>query len=96
MTSIHWATNDHLLITASADRSALIWNLNWTKRGEKLLILDHTLRPKVSNTAAGNESGLSSSSSRKNEPFSEGIRQAQFYYDDKLIALASGPRLYFY
>jgi hypothetical protein len=25
-----------------------VWNLSWAKKGEKLLTLDHVLRPKVS------------------------------------------------
>lgn len=47
--SIHFSANDQYLISASSDKSCIIWNLKWSKKGEKLLVLD---RLKKNKTAA--------------------------------------------
>ena len=39
---------------------------------------------------------MTSKPSAKNPEFPEQIRAAQFFYDDKLIVVASGNNLYFY
>ena len=46
--SLHFSANDQFLLSASADKSCYIWNLAWAKKGEKLLLLDHLFRPKIS------------------------------------------------
>ena len=85
--SLNWSRNDQYLISASADKSCIIWNLNWSKKGEKLLVLDNQIKTKL---------GQNESKSSKQNPFTEQIRQAQFYHNDKLIVLCSGNKLNFY
>jgi WD40 repeat protein len=46
--SIHFSANDQYLISASSDKSCIIWNLKWQKKGEKLLILDRLKKNKTS------------------------------------------------
>lgn len=69
------------------------------KKGEKLLTLDRVNRPRVSEMAASQSTGAAatqSSLAKANPEFSEQIRQAQFYNDDKIIVVASANKLYFY
>ena len=40
ITSLNWSSNDQFLLSSSADKSCIVWNLNWQKKGEKLLVLD--------------------------------------------------------
>jgi WD40 repeat protein len=47
--SIHFSANDQYLISASSDKSCIVWNQKWSKKGEKLLVLD---RLKKNKTAA--------------------------------------------
>ena len=46
--SIHFSANDQYLISASADKRCIIWNMKWSKKGEKLLILDRLKKNKTS------------------------------------------------
>ena len=46
--SIHFSANDQYLITSSVDKRCIIWNLKWSKKGEKLLILDRLKKNKTS------------------------------------------------
>lgn len=41
--SINFSSDDQLLLSSSADKSCIVWNLDSKKRGEKLLVLDHLL-----------------------------------------------------
>ena len=76
--SLHWNSTDNYLLSASADKSCIMWNLTPTRKGEKLMILN---RQKMA---------------RQGEAFKDDIKQAQFYYQDKLIALCAGNKLNFY
>ena len=44
--SLNWSSNDQYLLSASADKSCIVWNLNWSKKGEKLLVLDNQNKTK--------------------------------------------------
>ena len=44
--SIHFSANDQYLISASSDKTCIVWNLKWQKKGEKLLILDRLKKNK--------------------------------------------------
>ena len=46
--SIHFSADDQYLISSSSDKSCIIWNMKWTKKGEKLLVLDRMKKNKVS------------------------------------------------
>lgn len=69
--SLSWSSNDKLLLSASADKSCIVWNLNWTKKGEKLLVLDRQLK-----TKQGNTTSQSKNQSSANPGFSDQIRCA--------------------
>jgi len=45
--SIHFSANDQYLISASSDKTCIIWNLKWSKKGEKLLVLDRLKKNKT-------------------------------------------------
>lgn len=75
ITSINWSSNDQYLISSSVDKSCIIWNMNWQKKGEKLLVLDKQIK-----TKQGNAVGNSMSKSSANQGFQEAIRHTQFYY----------------
>ena len=69
--SLAWSSNDQYLISASADKSVIVWNLNWQKKGEKLLVLDKQIKTKQGQTSSkGPEKG----------GFTDQVRCAQFYY----------------
>ena len=72
VTSISWSSNDQYLLSSSADKTCIVWNLNWQKKGEKLLVLDKQIKTKQGNAVA--------SSSSANQSFSEVIRHSQFFY----------------
>ena len=99
--SLCFSANDQFLLSSSSDKSCYVWNLAWAKKGEKLMCLDRVFRPRVSDMVTTNNSLLgekvgSKSNPKLNPEFSEQIRDAQFFYDDKLIVVASGDKLYFY
>ena len=102
ITSLHFSSSDQFLLSSSADRSCIVWNLKPGKKGEKLLTLDRVNRPRVSDmtpstSSAASTASLAASSTKANNPeFPEQIRRAQFYNDDKIITVASGNKLYFY
>lgn len=95
ITSINFSSNDQYLLSASTDKSCIVWNMKPGKKGEKLMTLDRVNRPRVSEMSASQNS-VSTGSHKTNPEFSDQIRQAQFYNDDRIIVLASGNKLYFY
>lgn len=44
--SLHWSSSDQYLLSSSADKRCILWNLNWQKKGEKLIYLDRQLKTK--------------------------------------------------
>mmetsp|Transcript_1773 Transcript_1773/g.2528 ORF Transcript_1773/g.2528 Transcript_1773/m.2528 type:complete len:166 (+) Transcript_1773:1969-2466(+) len=101
ITSISFSSNDQFLLSSSADKSCIVWNMKPGKKGEKLLTLDRVNRPRVSDMTPSTPSSTaasatSSGSKQQNPEFADQIRQAQFYNDDKIIVVASGNKLYFY
>ena len=93
-----FSANDQFLLSASADKSCYVWNLAWAKKGEKLLLLDHIFRPKVSDMLNSQSSAIGTEKKTLgkkdlNPEFAEPIKQAQFFYDDRLIVLASGDKV---
>ena len=84
------------MLSASADKSCIVWNMKPGKKGEKLLTLDRVNRPRVSDMAQSGSAAASQASSKANPEFPEQIRQAQFYNDDKIIVVASANKLFFY
>jgi len=88
--SLHISANDQYLLSSSSDKSAIVWNLKWQKKGEKLMILDRLKRNSIPSQSAKEEQKSG------NVPFPDVIRKAQFYYEDNLIVLSSGPTLYYY
>jgi len=46
--SIHFSANDQYLISASSDKTCIVWNLKWQKKGEKVLVLDRLKKNKTS------------------------------------------------
>lgn len=44
--SLSWSASDQYLISSSVDRSCIVWNLSWQKKGEKLLHLDRQVKTK--------------------------------------------------
>jgi len=73
------------VITAADDATARIWGMENEKIGGPLLVLDHILGTFKHGNAK----------SRSNKPLGP-IKQAKFYYMDKFVLLASGPKLCLY
>ena len=48
ITSLNFSSNDQFLLSASADKSCIVWNCKPGKKGEKLLTLDRVNRPRIS------------------------------------------------
>lgn len=44
--SLAWSKDERLLISASSDKSCIVWNMAQGKKGEKLLVLDRTVKTK--------------------------------------------------
>lgn len=91
--SLHFSANDQYLITASSDKSCIIWNLKWSKKGEKLLVLD---RLKKNKTAAVSDPLQTPTQQQQNPLLPDVVRRAQFYYQDKLIAVACQNQVLMY
>ena len=92
--SLAWSKDERLLISASADKSCIVWNMMQGKKGEKLLVLDRLVKTKQGQQVAKTKAEAAAQSS--NPPFDDQIRQAQFYHGDSMIVLASGGSLNFY
>jgi len=80
--SLAFSSNDKYLIVGSSDKSASMWKVFGSDRGNLLLQLKQE---------QGNIEG------QKNvKPFAKEVRKASFYYKDLLIAVASENILRFY
>jgi len=82
--SVAWSHDDRYLVTASADCTARVW----AATGEPLFTIDRCRENagRAMETAKG----------EPNAPHAAEVRQAAFYYLDKFVVLAAGPRLWLY
>ena len=110
--SSYFNSSSSVVLTASEDKTASLWNMNG---GDSLLSLSHeretkkdmqmkgTVDSKVfgSRVSGAKGGGVSKSSSKampniENNVFRKGIKHAQFYYMDRFILLTYGPHLNLY
>lgn len=91
VTSLHWSHSARMLLTASADGSACLWEVEADRPpAAPLLTLRHvagSLRQPLQ-TSTGAEEG--------NPLFRGEVRQASFYYLDRFLLLANGASLHLY
>jgi WD40 repeat protein len=88
VTSLHWSHSGRLLLSASVDGSACLWDVAADRPpAAPLLSMQHVRHsPQLA----------SAESASANPTFGGEVRQAAFYYLDALMLLISGPSLHLY
>ncbi|KAK6172448.1 hypothetical protein SNE40_016095 [Patella caerulea] len=82
--SVYWSRDNSMIITASDDKSAIVWTCNPRETIMKI------------STTLDNFSDSDSATKKTNPLFPKEVKQSQFYYMDKFILLISGNGFYMY
>jgi len=102
--SVEWSLSGRLLLSASADGSACLWDVDGSRTpAAPLLHMTHTHRPPPMLQAGslglgtgGTTAAASAGGADGNAPFKGDVWQASFFYLDRFILLANGPALRLY
>ena len=92
ISSVHWSHSGRLLLTASADGSACLWDVapDTKPPAAPLLRFDHLTHPPRPGAVPTTAEALS------NPPLSTEVRGARFFYLDTFVLLAAGSGLHLY
>ena len=93
--TMQWSNDSSLLLTASKDKKAFLWNKTG---GDPLLILNHIKGSLPQNDAYQTikPTGGANPKSSENKVFDKEIKNCQFYFMDKFILLTYGSTLALY
>ena len=86
--SLCFSANDEFLLSASADKSMILWNASAQKRGEKVLQMTKLLK--------SDRAAMTAQEQKANKPFAHEITRASFYALDRFILCSMGSGLLFY
>ena len=94
--SVHWSHSGRLLLLGSADGSASLWDVAHDKPPAAPLLSFQHVHHSPNTPAAASGTGAatdraSAASSGGNPKFGHEVRDARFFYLDRLLLIAAGP-----